>query len=76
MSKIIETGDEPVSISLAGGVAHATRGAVELSRIAIDLSLVARLEEFPRDAVEIAADQEVVQYRGQIMPLIHVSDVL
>ena len=31
VSKIIETGDEPVSISLAGGVAHATRGAVELS---------------------------------------------
>ncbi|MBZ5687775.1 MAG: chemotaxis protein CheW [Acidobacteriia bacterium] len=48
----------------------------ENGRIAIDLSLVARLEEFPRDAVEIAADQEVVQYRGQIMPLIHVSDVL
>jgi chemotaxis protein histidine kinase CheA len=45
-------------------------------RIAIELSLVARLEEFPRDAVEIAADQEVVQYRGQIMPLIHISEVL
>jgi chemotaxis protein histidine kinase CheA len=45
-------------------------------RIAIELSLVARLEEFPRDAVEIAADQEVVQYRGQIMPLIHISGVL
>jgi chemotaxis protein histidine kinase CheA len=45
-------------------------------RIAVELSLVARLEEFPRDAVEIAADQEVVQYRGQIMPLIHISGVL
>jgi two-component system, chemotaxis family, sensor kinase CheA len=45
-------------------------------RIAIELSLVARLEEFPRDAVEIGADQEVVQYRGQIMPLIHISGVL
>ncbi|HVN18879.1 MAG TPA: chemotaxis protein CheA [Dongiaceae bacterium] len=50
---------------------HGTSG-----RIAIDLSLVARLEEFPKDAVEIAADQEVVQYRGQIMPLVHVSEVL
>ncbi len=45
-------------------------------RMAIDLSLVARLEEFPRDSIEIAGDQEVVQYRGQIMPLIRVSEVL
>lgn len=48
----------------------------ENGRIAIDLALVARLEEFSGDAVEIAADQEVVQYRGQIMPLVRVSDVL
>jgi two-component system, chemotaxis family, sensor kinase CheA len=48
----------------------------ESERMAIDLALVARLEEFPGDAVEIAADQEVVQYRGQIMPLIRVSEML
>jgi two-component system, chemotaxis family, sensor kinase CheA len=48
----------------------------ENGRMAVDLELVARLEEFPRDAVELAADQEVVQYRGQIMPLVRVSDVL
>ena len=48
----------------------------ESGRMAIDLALVARLEEFSRDAVEVAADQEVVQYRGQIMPLIRVSEVL
>ena len=48
----------------------------ENGRMAIDLGLVARLEEFSRDAVEVASDQEVVQYRGQIMPLIRVSDVL
>jgi two-component system, chemotaxis family, sensor kinase CheA len=45
-------------------------------RIAIDLPLVARLEEFPPESVEMAADQEVVQYRGQIMPLLRVSEVL
>ena len=45
-------------------------------RMAVDLSLVARLEEFPANSVEIAADREVVQYRGQIMPLVRVSDVL
>jgi len=48
----------------------------ENGRMAIDLSLVARLEEFPRDTIEIAGDCEVVQYRGQIMPLVRVSDVL
>ena len=48
----------------------------ENGRIAIDLSLVARLEEFAPESVEMAADQEVVQYRGQIMPLLRVSEVL
>jgi two-component system chemotaxis sensor kinase CheA len=45
-------------------------------RMAIDLSLVARLEEFSRDAIELAGNQEVVQYRGQIMPLVRVSNIL
>jgi two-component system, chemotaxis family, sensor kinase CheA len=48
----------------------------EHGRIAVDLSLVARLEEFPAESVEMAANQEVVQYRGQIMPLLRVSQVL
>ncbi|HZP16886.1 MAG TPA: chemotaxis protein CheA [Terriglobales bacterium] len=48
----------------------------ESGRMAIDLGLVARLEEFPADSVEVAADQEVVQYRGQIMPLVRVSEAL
>jgi two-component system chemotaxis sensor kinase CheA len=48
----------------------------ENGRIAIDLGLVARLEEFPCDAVEMASGQEVVQYRGEIMPLVRVSEAL
>jgi two-component system, chemotaxis family, sensor kinase CheA len=48
----------------------------ENGRMAVDLSVVARLEEFPRDSVEVAADREVVQYRGQIMPLLRVSEAL
>ncbi|HXG48333.1 MAG TPA: chemotaxis protein CheA [Methylomirabilota bacterium] len=43
------------------------------SRMAIPLSMVARLEEFPRSAVERSGAQEVVQYRGQILPLIPVG---
>jgi two-component system chemotaxis sensor kinase CheA len=45
-------------------------------RMAVDLSLVARLEEFSRDVIETAGDRLAVQYRGQIMPLIRVSEVL
>jgi two-component system chemotaxis sensor kinase CheA len=37
---------------------------------------VARLEEFPTDAIEIAGDQEAVQYRGQIMPLVRLAGTL
>ena len=40
-------------------------------RMAIPLSTVARLEEFPRSLVEEVGRRMVVQYRGRIMPLLH-----
>jgi len=43
------------------------------SRMAIPLSMVARLEEIAADKVETAAGREVVQYRGAILPLISLS---
>lgn len=46
------------------------------SHMAIALSAVARLEEFPRRLVEQTGGQEVVQYRGQILPLIRVAQFL
>jgi chemotaxis protein histidine kinase CheA len=45
-------------------------------RMAMPLSLVARLEEFSRNCVEKAEGRDVVQYRGQILPLIHLSSAL
>jgi len=48
----------------------------ENGRMAIDLSMVARLEEFEREVIEIADGKEAVQYRGQIMPLVRVSEIL
>jgi len=45
-------------------------------RMAVPLSLVARLEEFARSAVESAGQRQVVQYRGQIMPLISVAEAV
>ncbi len=45
-------------------------------RVAIPLSLVARLEEFPRTVIERAGTQEVMQYRGQIIPLVRLSQII
>ena len=45
-------------------------------RVAIPLSLVARLEEFPRTVIERAGTQEVMQYRGQIIPLVRLSAII
>lgn len=45
-------------------------------RLAIPLSKVARLEEFPFSAIERAGNHDVVQYRGQILPLVNLSSAL
>lgn len=42
-------------------------------QMAIPLSQVARLEEFSRSQLESLGDQLVVQYRGEILPLVDVS---
>ncbi len=41
-----------------------------MSRMAIPLSMVARLEEIARPTVESAGGRDVVQYRGAILPLV------
>src|SRR6185369_12370088 len=38
--------------------------------MAVPLALVARLEEIERKSIERSNDRSVVQYRGQLMPLI------
>ena len=45
-------------------------------RMAVPLSHVARLEEFPRSALERVGNRYVVQYRGQILPLLDVGKAL
>ncbi len=45
-------------------------------RLAIPLAPVARLEEFEPDHVESAGDVDVIQYRGQILPLVRLRDIL
>ena len=48
----------------------------ETSRVAVPLSQVARLEEVESATIEQAQGQEVVQYRGTILPLIRLAHVL
>jgi two-component system chemotaxis sensor kinase CheA len=43
-------------------------------RAAIPLSSVSRLEEIRSDAIEKTGRQQVVQYRGEIMPLVSLND--
>jgi len=66
MDRVKETSDEAASSWL---VFRGTTG----SRYALPLSAVARLEEIPAERIERSAGQEVVQYCGQIIPLLRVS---
>ena len=70
--------EKPVSASDSGADRQTVLlfGTREGGRMAIPLSLVARLEEFPRSALERVGPFEVVQYRDEILPLIHVSKAL
>ena len=45
-------------------------------KLAIPLSRVARLEQFELKQTEYAGDVQVAQYRGQILPLVDLSDFL
>ncbi len=46
------------------------------SRMAIPLSTLARLEQFPAAQVEMSGSRWVTQYRGQILPLIRLNFVM
>jgi two-component system chemotaxis sensor kinase CheA len=50
--------------------------AGSFERLAVPLSLVARLEEFPRKSIEHAGGCQVVQYRNRILPLVPLRAVL
>jgi two-component system, chemotaxis family, sensor kinase CheA len=42
-------------------------------RMGVPLGLVARLEDIPRDKIEISCGSPVTQYRGRLMPLIAIN---
>jgi len=45
-------------------------------RVGLPISLVSRLEKIPREQVETADQHEVVQYRGEILPIVRLGDAL
>jgi two-component system chemotaxis sensor kinase CheA len=45
-------------------------------KMAVPLGLVARLEDIPRDKIELSSGSPVTQYRGKLMPLIALSGVI
>jgi two-component system chemotaxis sensor kinase CheA len=45
-------------------------------RLAVPLSSVARLEEIPTAAIEKSDGHRVAQYRGQILPLLYLAELL
>jgi len=51
-------------------------GVGESQRVAIPIAMVARLEEVPRRSLEVAGEQEVIQYRDSILPLLRLSNLL
>jgi len=50
--------------------------AGSFERLAIPLSLVARLEEFPRSSIEHAGGGQVIQYRDHILSLVSLRTIL
>jgi two-component system, chemotaxis family, sensor kinase CheA len=48
----------------------------DTARMAIPLSKIIRLEEFPRSAVERLGDRDVVQYFGDLLPLEDIASLL
>ena len=47
--------------------------AGENQRMGVPLGLVARLEDIPRDKIELSCGAPVIQYRGKLMPLITID---
>jgi two-component system chemotaxis sensor kinase CheA len=66
----VMTSDEAQSVSLL-----VFRAGGEEPK-AVMLSLVTRLEEIQTEAIEHANDRDLVQYRGNLMPLVKVNDTM
>ncbi len=78
-----EGADRTVGLAASGGSEKAEKSETLLlvsmsskGRLAIPLNRVARLEQFDTKQTETVGNTSVVQYRGQILPLVQLSDFL
>ena len=46
----------------------------EDTTMSVPLSLIARLEDIPRENIELSGDKMVVQYRGDLLPLVPINN--
>jgi len=71
--------DEQQAISMNGGIRSDSSTSLLLFRAgdqtpkAVPLGLVARLEDIPVERIEMSGGTPVVQYRGQLMPMVPIS---
>jgi two-component system chemotaxis sensor kinase CheA len=82
-ASVLSAGREPHPGTLSKGdgksggqMCHLLLAGAGGRRVAIPLDCVSRLEELPVSGIENADGQEVIQYRGRIMPLIRLGEVL
>jgi two-component system, chemotaxis family, sensor kinase CheA len=75
-----ETKEQGISMHEHSGESAAERQALlvfrsgEADRLAVPLSAVNRLEEFPRNSIEQSGGSLVVQYRDRILPLVALAN--
>jgi two-component system chemotaxis sensor kinase CheA len=71
--------DEQQAISMNGGIRSDSSTSLLLFRAgdqtpkAVPLGLVARLEDIPVERIEMSGGTPVVQYRGQLMPMVPIA---
>jgi len=75
-SRALSEHDQPANQTASAGQTLLLFSPSAGGQMAIPLSLVARLEEFPRSLLEPLGTRQVVQYRGDILPLIDISAAL
>jgi two-component system chemotaxis sensor kinase CheA len=71
-SKLLRSGSVDAQVS-SDKTAMLLFRAGENQRMGVPLGLVARLEDIPRDKIELSCGQPVTQYRGKLMPLIAID---
>lgn len=82
-ASVLSAGREPAAADArarepkgAARMCHLLIAGAGARRVAIPLDCVSRLEELAAADVENADGQEVIQYRGRIMPLVRLGEVL